>query len=146
MDMVAGLHHWLDQLAHQLSPAQRRELLRQLAQQVRLNFKDRIRQQRDPDGKPFTPRKRDQVGQIKRRANMFQKLGREIKTQYSADEAKIGFGGRTAWIARVHQEGLVIRPSPKSSPTQYPQRKLVGFSDLDIEWFRSQFLQHLSQQ
>lgn len=146
MDMVIGLHHWLDQLEYQLEPAQRRELLRQLAQQVRLNFKDRIKQQRDPDGQRFKPRKRDQLGRIKRQAMMFQKIGREIKTQYSADQAQIGFGGRTAGIAKVHQEGMVIRPSPKSKPTQYPQRKLVGFSDQDKEWLRTQLLQYLSKQ
>ena len=146
MDMVIGLHHWLDQLEHQLEPAQRRELLRQLAQQLRVNFKDRIKKQRDPDGNAFKPRKRDQLGRIRRQATMFQKIGREIKIQYTADQAEVGFGGRTAVIARVHQEGLVVRPGPESSPTQYPKRKLLGFSDQDKKWLSTQILQYLSKQ
>lgn len=134
MDIVSGLHHWLDGLEHQLEPAQRRELLRRIAQQLRVNMRDRIKQQRDPSGKQFTPRKRSQIGRIRRQVGMFQRIGRDIKTEYSADHASVGFAGRTASIAKVHQQGLVVKPSPSSSPVRYTVRELVGWSEEDKQW------------
>ncbi len=139
MDIVFGLHHWLDGLEHQLESAQRRELLRRIAQQLRVNMRDRIRQQRDPSGKQFTPRKRSQIGRIRRQAGMFQRIGRDIKTEYSADHASVGFAGRTASIAKVHQQGLVVKPGPNSSPVRYAVRELVGWSEADKQWVAQQF-------
>lgn len=146
MDAIAGLNHWLDQLALQLEPGQRRELMRRLAQGLRTRFRERIKQQRDPDGHRYIPRKRDQVGNIKRQGEMFQRIGRSLKTDYSADHAAIGFGGRESRIARIHQEGLTDRPSRFAQPTAYPRRELVGFSDDDTRWLQQQISDYLAKQ
>ena len=131
MDAINGLNHWLDQITLLLEPSKRRELMRRLAQGLRVRFRDRIKQQRDPNGNRFSPRKRDQIGIIKRQGAMFQNIGKQLKTDYSADHAAVGFGGRTAFVAKVHQEGENIKPNRYAKPTQYPIRGLVGFSQED---------------
>lgn len=143
MDAYSGLNHWLDQIALRLDPTQRRELMRRLAQGLRVRRRDRIKQQRDPDGNRFIPRKRSQIGNKKRQGALFQKIGRDIKTEYSADHAAIGFGGRSAQIAEVHQEGKTIKPNHFSKPTKYPIRKLIGFSQDDEKWIESEIQKFL---
>lgn len=137
MDAYSGLNHWLDQIALRLEPTQRRELMRRLAQGLRVRQRDRIKQQRDPDGHRFIPRKRNQIGRIKRQGALFQNIGKQLKTEYSSDHAAVGFGGRTAFVARVHQEGENIKPSKYAKATQYPIRKLVGFCKDDEKWVTS---------
>lgn len=144
MDAIAGLNHWLDQIALRLEPGQRRELMRRLAQGLRVRHRDRIKQQRDPDGYRFIPRKRNQIGRIKRQGALFQNIGKKLKTEYSYDHAAVSFGGRTALVAKVHQEGENIKPSKYAKPTQYPIRELVGFSQDDIKWIEIQVHQFLT--
>lgn len=134
MDAYAGLEHWLDQIALRLEPTQRRELMRRLAQGFRVRQRDRIKQQQDPDGHRFIPRKRNQIGNKKRQGALFQNIGKQIKTEYSANHAAVGFGGRTAVVAEVHQEGKTVRPSKNAKSTTYPIRQLVGFSKDDENW------------
>lgn len=143
MDAIAGLTHWLDQIALRLEPNQRKELMRQLAQGLRVRFRDRIKQQRDPNGHRFVPRKRDQIGKIKRQGALFQNIGKQLKTEYSADHAAIGFGGRTAYVANTHQHGKTIRPSKYAKSTTYPIRELVGFSKEDEQWIQSEIQKFL---
>ncbi|MCH7388207.1 phage virion morphogenesis protein [Acinetobacter modestus] len=138
MDAINGLNHWLDQITLLLEPSQRRELMRRLAQGLRVRFRDRIKQQRDPNGKRFTPRKRDQIGNIKRQGAMFQNIGKQLKIDYSENHAAVGFGGRTGFVASVHQEGKSVRPSKYAKPTRYPIRELVGFSKDDEKWIKEQ--------
>lgn len=140
MDAIIGLNHWLDQIALRLEPGQRRELMRRLAQGLRVRHRDRIKQQRDPDGYRFIPRKRNQIGRIKRQGALFQNIGKQLKTEYSSDHAAVGFGGRTAFVAKVHQEGENIKPNKFAKATQYPIRKLVGLSKDDENWINSTIL------
>lgn len=143
MDAYTGLEHWLDQIALRLEPAQRRELMRRLAQGLRVRHRDRIKQQRDPDGHRFIPRKRNQIGNKKRQGALFQNIGKELKTEYSADHAAIGFGGRTAAVAEIHQQGKTIKPSRYAKATKYPIRALVGFSQDDEKWIESEIQKFL---
>ncbi|MES2421462.1 MAG: phage virion morphogenesis protein [Pseudomonadota bacterium] len=71
-------------------------------------------------------------GSIKQRA-MFRKLrnGRNLRAGASDSEAWIGFTGRAAEIAAVHQDGGTDRPSLKSKPVRYAQRKLLGLTDAE---------------
>ncbi|MCT9977286.1 phage virion morphogenesis protein [Acinetobacter sp. I-MWF] len=144
MKSFAALNRWFDQFFKHLEPSQRRELMRRLAQGLRIRSKDRISQQRDPNGNRFTPRKRDQIGSIKRKGAMFKKIGQQLKTEYSADKASVGFGGRTAQIAKVHQEGKTIHPVNPSKPTKYPIRELVGFNKYDEKWIVKEVKIYLS--
>ena len=138
MNSFAALDRWFDQFLQHLEPAQRRELMLRLAQGLRVRSKDRIKQQKEPNGNRFTPRKRDQIGNIKRKGTMFNKIGQQLKTEYSANHAAVGFGGRSAYIAKVHQEGRTIRPTDRAKPTKYPIRELVGFSQADQKWIETE--------
>ena len=143
MDAYSGLDHWLDQIALRLEPTQRRELMRRLAQGLRVRTRDRIKQQRDPDGNRFIPRKRNQIGNKKRQGALFQNIGKQLKTEYSADHAAVGFGGRTATVAETHQQGKTIKPSLYAKATNYPIRALVGFSQDDEKWIASEIQKFL---
>jgi hypothetical protein len=59
---------------------------------------------------------------------MFKKLrlARNLKAGASDAEAWVGFVGRAARIARVHQEGGVDRPSSGQAPVRYAKRVLIG--------------------
>jgi len=51
--------------------------------------------------------------------------------------------GRTAFVAKVHQEGENIKPNRYAKPTQYPIRKLVGFSLEDENWIEREIQTYL---
>ncbi|MEF9955620.1 MAG: phage virion morphogenesis protein [Acinetobacter sp.] len=141
----SALNHWLDDLALSLSPAEMRMLMRVIAQGLRTRMRDRIKQQQNPDGTKFIPRKRDQIGNIRRTGAMFQRINAYIKTDYSKDHAAVGFSHSTAKIARIHQHGLTRRPSPISKPVAYAKRELVGFSDDDVSWIKTTILDFMSK-
>jgi phage virion morphogenesis protein len=142
MDISQGLQHWLDHLAMNLSPAQRKTLMQSLAQGLRVRTRQRVNTQRDPEGNRFIPRKRDQLGRTRREA-MFNKLPRQLKTQYSSEYAAVGLAGRNAFIARVHQYGLNDRPSRNTQPVRYARRELLGFSTDDQTWAIQQIQEFL---
>ena len=144
MDASQGLAHWLDGIALSLAPEQRKVLMRKLAQGLRIRTRQRISAQRDPEGHRFIPRKRSQVGRIRRDA-LFAKLPKKLKTQASADHAAVGFSGRDGKIARVHQFGLNDKPSRHQAPARYPIRALVRFSDDDQQWVTQQIQEFISQ-
>lgn len=131
-DNFDELAHWLERVSQQLDDNQKRKLNRRISTKLRTVWVQRIKAQKDPDGRPFTPRKRDQRGSIRRGA-MFKRLPKMLKTAYSSTHAEIGFAGRTAEVMAVHQFGKTIKPNPNSKPTRYPVRETVGWSDDDQE-------------
>jgi phage virion morphogenesis protein len=72
---------------------------------------------------------------------MFQKL----RTNPIArnDAAVVEFTGKVQRIARLHQMGLKDRPSQHSEDVPYPERKLLGFNDIEqknVEFLIQEFL------
>lgn len=129
-DNFDELAPWIDRIGKQLNPNQTRTLNRRISTKIRTNWKRRIKAQKDPDGRKFTPRKRDQPGSIRSGA-MFKRLPKLMKTAYSSRHAEIGFAGRTAEVMKVHQFGLTVKPSENSDATRYPVRETAGWSDDD---------------
>ncbi len=80
-----------------------------------------------------------------RRAAMFRKLrnGRNLRTGATDAEAWVGFSGRAAEIARVHQEGLSDRPSVKAKPVRYARRTLLGLTEADRNRILDTLLRHV---
>jgi phage virion morphogenesis protein len=147
-DDLHALEHWVEPLLQQLSNPQRRKLTRSLAVGLRRRQAERIKAQRNPDGTPYAkrkPRKADKAGRIKKRAAMFTKLRqfRHLKITSDADSAGVGFNGRDATLARIHQEGQLARVAPGGPLYQYPLRKLLGFSNDDREWLLDQLQRYL---
>lgn len=139
---------WLESLAKNLKPAQRKKLLIAITQQLRKSNAQRIRAQVNADGSAFAPRSkmRAKKGKIKRRA-MFAKLRttRYMKIRSTADEGKVYISGNAAGIAQVHQEGLYARIE-KGKPwrTKYPKRDILGFSQQDIREVEAVAFKYLS--
>lgn len=149
-DQLDDLSDWLTPLITRLQPTERTRLARQVAQGLRRSQQQRIVTQRNPDGSAYAPRKprelRAKAGRIKRKAKMFTKLrtARYLKAQGRADGAVVGFTGRIARIARVHQYGLRDRPAPGARDVQYAKRELLGLTDAERDLVRDQVLAHLT--
>ncbi|WP_301150757.1 phage virion morphogenesis protein [Metapseudomonas otitidis] len=149
-DTFDDLSDCLTPLNTRLQPTERTRLARQVAQGLRRSQQQRIVTQRNPDGSAYAPRKprelRAKAGRIKRKARMFTKLrtARYLKAQGRADGAVVGFTGRIARIARVHQYGLRDRPAPGSRDMQYAQRELLGFNAQERDAIRNLVLVHLT--
>ena len=59
--------------------------------------------------------------------------------------AEVGFVGRVARLARLHQEGLMERASPKARSIAYPRHELLGLTEADREWVREMLVEHLTK-
>lgn len=204
-------------LLRNLAPAERRRLLRAMAREIRASQSARIGQQRDPDGRPYAPRRAkreerpgayavkflhpkgaaeprvvfmkswvrqgpmitgydieaggirsffaDQVaqwlpvaredqkkagGKLRRRGTirqraMFRKLRAKALGSGATDrEAWVGFSGRAAAVARVHQEGRMDRPSRKAKAVRYTKRGLLGIDNQQTATLVSTLLAYVS--
>ncbi|WP_315807482.1 phage virion morphogenesis protein [Pseudomonas sp. C9-3] len=148
-DDLEALEAWAAPILQALQPAQRRQLAVRLARVLRRSQAQRITSQRNPDGSKYEPRKprnlRGKAGSIRRQAAMFRKLrtATYLKATGDANGLAVGFTGRIANIARVHQLGLRDRAEPRAPEVKYPERKQLGFTAADLDLIRDGVLDHL---
>ena len=71
---------------------------------------------------------------------MFMQLrqAKHLKVSATSSEASVGFKGRTAHIARIHQLGQWGKVGNNGPLHHYPQRVLLGVSDDDRQWVQQQ--------
>lgn len=143
---VLELANYLQPLLERLSMGERARLSKQIGRDLRKSQGKRISEQKNPDGSSYTPRRkrlREQKGKIKRK--MFTKIKNtsNLKVLSNADSIAIGFVGRVARIARVHQEGLKDRAEKGAPDVVYPKRELLGFTEQDIKLVEDSFLKHI---
>lgn len=150
-DPLQQLEDWAAPLLRQLSPKAQRDLARTVARELRRSQAARIASQRNPDGTPYTPRKKAAPGgQVRGRKGsikaMFAKLrtASHLKLLAEPQGAAIGITGRAARIARVHQHGLRDRVRPGGREVEYPARELLGLTDTERETVRDLILKHLT--
>ena len=136
-------------LLRRVDAGERGKILRVMARTLRSSQAARITRQQDPDGQPFAARKAQQAGRLRRggtikRKAMFRKLCNtsNLKAGSTDAEAWVGFSGRAARIARVHQEGLEDAPARGARPVRYARRVLLG----DTEAERQALLDVLCEQ
>lgn len=145
---LQALEEWALPLLNRLEAGERRKLARTLATELRRNQRARIRQQRNPDGTAYAPRRRirSKAGALRERA-MFQKLSgpKHLKIKASAEGAAVGFFGRVARIAAVHQYGLRDQVDRDGPEHKYPERVLLGFTDADRALIRDLLIDHLTK-
>lgn len=145
-----ALEEWAGALLQKLEPAARSKLTRSLAQQLRRSQQQRVKQQRNPDGSVYAARKprdlKGKKGRIKRQAKMFQKLPRasHLKAKGDGQSITLGFTGRVARIARVHQYGLKDRAEANAPEVRYVQREVLGFTAIDVSSIRNELISHLT--
>ncbi|WP_300245397.1 phage virion morphogenesis protein [Pseudomonas sp.] len=147
---LEALEDWAAGLLGQLQPAARNQLARSIGQALRRSQQQRIIAQRNPDGSKYAPRKqrnlRGKQGRIKRQVKMFKKLRTAsfLKVQGDGNTISVGFTGRVARIARVHQYGLRDRAERVAPEVKYDQREVLGFTGADIDLIRENLLLHLT--
>ena len=147
-DPLRQLERWAGTLLTKLDAPARRRLAVTIARELRHSQQQRIASQHDAEGAPFVPRKprlRERSGSI-RRAAMFTKLrtAKWLRIASTADAAEVGFAGRVASVARVHQDGLRDRATPSAPEVRYPRRALLGFTSADRERVRNLLLEYLT--
>ncbi|MDY7546713.1 phage virion morphogenesis protein [Glaciimonas sp. CA11.2] len=150
-DDLQAIEEWAGALLLKLAPAQRRAVNKQVAQDLRRSQVKRIVSQQTPDGEAYTARKqrknlRGKSGRIKRqKAAMFAKIRKQksLTIQQDENQLSVGFFGRVARIARVHQEGLTDKVSKKGPEVRYAARPLLGFSAEDHALIRDSVLRQL---
>ena len=99
-----------------LSPAQKFELNRKMANRSRQFFRAQIREQRDIDNTPYQERTRRTRKQLndgvvlstKSNKNMLMGLSRALKTHVDNDSFEVGLTGVPAKIGRQHNEGQTM--------------------------------------
>lgn len=131
-----------------LGPAERRQLARDIAADLRQRQQRRIAAQLNPDGTPFEPRKprlRAKAGRIRRGLFVKMRTARYLKTESTAEAAVVQIAGRAARIARVHQYGLTDRVGKSGPEYRYPERRILGFGDADQDAIADRILEHLAR-
>lgn len=148
---LEALETWAAVLLDRFEPAERSKLARNIGQELRRSQQKRVMAQENPDGTRFAPRKqrnlRGKQGRIQRKLAMFKKLRTAsfLKVRADTNAITIGFTGRIARIARVHQYGLKDRAERGAPDTRYEQREVLGFTDADLDIVRDQLLKYLAQ-
>ncbi|MES9901127.1 MAG: phage virion morphogenesis protein [Sedimenticola sp.] len=150
-DNLQALEEWVQPLIANLSTARRRKLLRTLAVGIRQRQAKRIAAQKNPDGSayaPRKPRKASKKGRIKRRAALFKEMRKtkHLRIRASANQASVGYSGRTARIARIHHEGQLAEVGKGGALYQYERRELLGFTPDDRDWIAQTVHDHLGSQ
>nr|WP_256732846.1 phage virion morphogenesis protein [Pseudomonas sp. P7548] len=147
---MEALETWAAVLLDRLEPGERSKLARSIGQELRRSQQKRVMAQENPDGSKYAPRKhrdlRGKQGRIKRKLAMFKKLrtASYLKVRGDSNNVTVGFTGRIARIARVHQYGLKDRAERGAPDVRYEQREILGFTDADINLIRDKILSHVN--
>lgn len=125
-DQLAPLTAFIEVLLHAQLPAQRKQTMRKVANALLKFNRDRITKQVNPDGSAWEKRKRGS-------SRLLLGMRKRMKTVVTGDKAEVGFAGRDAYVARVHQEGWKIPVVPGGPKYRYPIRMTLGLTETDIE-------------
>lgn len=142
-----ALEDWAARLLGQVEPASRNKLARSIGRALRRSQQQRIIAQQTPNGSKYAPRNlRGKQGRVKRKVKMFQKLRTAsfLKVRRDGSAISVGFTGRVARIAKVHQYGLKDRAERGTPDVQYKQRELLGFTEADLDLVNGMILSHLT--
>lgn len=148
---LEALETWAAVLLDRLEPGERSKLARSIGQELRRSQQKRVMAQENPDGSKFAPRKqrtlRGKQGRVKRKLAMFKKLrtASYLKVRGDSNGVAVGFTGRIARIARVHQYGLKDRAERGAPDVRYDQRELLGFAESDLDLIRDGLLDYLTK-
>nr|BDD47151.1 virion morphogenesis protein [Saccharospirillaceae bacterium] len=145
---LTALEDWVSPLLAKLSASQRRSLARKVAQDLRRSQRERIKDEVNPDGsrwEPRKPRNRSRKGSIRRRG-MFARMrtAKYMKIETSPNGFAIAFTGRVGRIARIHHYGLRDNVSRDGAVYHYPERQLLGVSTEDNLMIQDAIIDHLS--
>ncbi len=142
------IEQWIGDLLARLDSKEQARVNRAVGIALRRSQAQRIASQQNPDGSAYEPRKqsknfRGKKGKI-RRKGMFTKLRTQkyLKATSTASEISVGFRGRAAVIALVHQYAKDSRY--KNTTFKMPMRKLLGLTEEELEQISNAFLNQLA--
>ncbi|MEQ5834226.1 phage virion morphogenesis protein [Marinobacter sp. NFXS9] len=147
-DDIDALSGWVEPLLRKMDTAERRKLMKVISRDLRKANQERMKQQEDPDGQRWEPRKkrnlRGKKGAIRKKA-MFTKLrtAKYLKIRTSPDEAGLAFAGPVGRIAAIHHFGLRAKVDKDGPVYDYPARRLLGFGREDLERIADRVLEHI---
>lgn len=137
----------LGTMLKQLSDSERRKLEMNIARKLRASQKKRITRQQNPDGSAYIPRKnrlRDKQNKIKNKMFNIIKNAKYMRMERTPQGVAVGFAGRIAFIARVHQFGLNDKVDRDGPTVKYASRELLGFSAEEIQTIETDVLNHIA--
>lgn len=134
-----ALDHYLNHLINRLSVREREQLLRKVGQSLRRNNQQRNRAQQNPDGSAWTTRQ----ARTHRPQRMMRKIhaAHRLRLQVDAEQLRLGYQGRDAFIARIHHFGQ--GQQLEYGFVRYPARELLGISGQDRAWILESIMQQL---
>ncbi|ROM60418.1 phage virion morphogenesis protein [Pseudomonas rhodesiae] len=147
---LEALETWAAVLLARLEPGERSKLARSIGLELRRSQQKRVVAQENPDGSKYAPRKkrdlRGKQGRIKRKLAMFKKLrtASYLKVRGDSNAVTVGFTGRIARIARVHQYGLKDRAERNAPDVRYEKREVLGLTDSDLALVKDMLLAKLT--
>ena len=148
MNDFAQLPQYANEVLQKMSAGQRAKLSNTIGRELRNSQKQRITAQQNPDGSSYTPRKKRLRERMKGkvRNKMFSKIKAltYLKIMTNENSINIGFAGRVARMARVHQYGLRDRADKNAPMVQYPKRELLGLTQQEITKITNLLEQHIS--
>jgi len=132
MEDFQHLENWMTTAIESLSPASQKKLARRIGIIVRRSNQKNITKQQGPNGEKWAPRKsRSRHGQVAKKRKMMMGLrkARRMRIDVNSEGVRIGFRGRNAQIAAVHQYGERDQVAQDGPTIEYPVRPVLGFSD-----------------
>jgi phage virion morphogenesis protein len=144
-----ALDVWMAQALAALAPAERRSLFRRIGRELVKRNRAHMARQVGPDGAAWAPRNRDRHGRVKKAGKMMVGLraARRLRATATPEGSEIGWTGRDARIAAVHQFGALDYVDRQKSEIQarYPMRPLIGLTPEDIALVRQTVMAHLAE-
>lgn len=137
---------YLGGMLYQLSDTERRKLEISIARKLRASQKTRITKQKNPDGSAFVPRKfRLSNKRNKIKNSMFNaiKNAKYMRILKSPQGIALGFTGRVAFIAGIHQYGLDGKVDKGGPTVKYASRELLGFTEEEIKMIETDVIEHI---
>lgn len=132
MGDLHAVEDWLAALLANLEPAERRRMLREVAQGIRRIQQANITAQRAPDGTAWEPRRvttRTKQGRVRRKMFTKLKMAKYLKTKATASSAEIAFTDGVQKLVRVHHYGLRDKVNRRGTVVKYAARPLLGVND-----------------
>lgn len=140
------LNSWLEGVLRPFGPAERRTMFREIVADLYRSQSSRIQAQQNPDGTHFEARRPRRGNKTIRERAMFSRLRnrKNLKSTSDANHAAVGFTGRTARIAEIHQGGLLAEVEPGGPLVRYARRELLGFTREDLSRIESTIASRLA--
>lgn len=138
---------YLGGMLSKLSDVERRKLEMSIARKLRTSQKTRITKQQNPDGSAFVPRKfrlANKKNKIKNKMFNAIKNAKYMRVIKSPQGIAVGFTGRVAFIAGIHQYGLKGRVDKDGPTVKYASRELLGFTPEEIKMIEHDIIEHLA--